>query len=86
MQDTPLARLHYVGDAQKYRPSVEIQQAREFDPIARFEKLLLESGYADRDYLDSVEAKIKSEIDSAIAHAESSPISGAEELFTDVYA
>ena len=77
---------HYVGDAQKYRPPVEVQQAREFDPVARFEKFLLESGHVDRDYLDSVEAKIKSEIDAAIAYAESSPISEAEELFTDVYA
>jgi pyruvate dehydrogenase E1 component alpha subunit len=77
---------HYVGDAQKYRPPVEVQQAREFDPVARFEKFLLVSGHVDRDYLDSVEAKIKSEIDAAIAYAESSPISEAEELFTDVYA
>ncbi|MGA7643570.1 MAG: thiamine pyrophosphate-dependent dehydrogenase E1 component subunit alpha [Syntrophobacteraceae bacterium] len=77
---------HYVGDAQKYRPSVEVQQAREFDPIERFEKFLLESGHVDRDYLDGVRAKIKSEIASAMAYAESSPISGAEELFTDVYA
>ncbi len=77
---------HYVGDAQKYRPASEVQQAREFDPITRFEKFLLESSHIDREYLDGVEEKIKSEIDSAIAYAENSPVAGPEELFNDVYA
>jgi pyruvate dehydrogenase E1 component alpha subunit len=77
---------HYVGDAQKYRPDTEVQQVKEFDPIARFEKFLMESGYIGEDYLASVEARIKSEIEEAIAYAESSPVAGAEELFNDVYA
>ena len=77
---------HYVGDAQKYRPPGEVQKAREFDPIIKFEKFLLESNHVDREYLSGVEDKIKSEIDLAIAYAESSPVAGAEELFNDVYA
>ena len=77
---------HYVGDAQKYRPPMEVQQVKEFDPVARFEKFLIESGHIAQDYLDTVEARIISEIEEAIAYAESSPIAGAEELFNDVYA
>jgi pyruvate dehydrogenase E1 component alpha subunit len=77
---------HYVGDAQKYRPPLEVQQVKEFDPIASFEKFLLESGHIGQDYLDTVEARIISEIEEAIAYAESSPIAGAEELYNDVYA
>ncbi len=77
---------HYAGDPQKYRPPTEIQEAREFDPVAKFEKFLLQSKRIDRGYLDELEAKIKSEIEEALAFAESSPAAGPEELFTDVYA
>lgn len=77
---------HYAGDPQKYRSQVEVQEARDFDPIAKFEEILLESQHITQEYLDTVEAGIKSEIEEAIAFAESSPVAGAEELFTDVYA
>jgi len=77
---------HYAGDAQKYRSPIEIQEAREFDPIIKFEKFLLESKYIGQEYLDMLEAQIESEIQEALAFAESSPVAGAEELFADVYA
>ncbi len=77
---------HYVGDAQKYRPAVEVKQVKEFDPIARFEKFLLQSNCVDQAYLDGVEVRIGSEIEEAIAFAEGSPLAGADELFNDVYA
>jgi TPP-dependent pyruvate/acetoin dehydrogenase alpha subunit len=77
---------HYVGDPQKYRPPEEVDEAREFDPINKFEKFLLKAKHIDRDYLVTLEAKIKSEIEEAIAFAESSPVAGPDELFTDVYA
>jgi len=76
---------HFAGDAQKYRPPKEIQEAREFDPIAKFRKFLMESKYITPEYSDTIEAKIKSEINEAVAFAENSPIEGIEELFNDVY-
>jgi acetoin:2,6-dichlorophenolindophenol oxidoreductase subunit alpha len=77
---------HYAGDPQKYRDQNEVKEAREFDPIIKFEKFLLKSKHVDQEYIDALEAKIKAEIEEALAFAESSPIAGAEELFTDVYA
>jgi len=77
---------HYAGDAQKYRPAEEVREATQFDPITKFEKYLLQSKYIDQEYLDTLDADIKSEIQEALAFAESSPIAGAEELFNDVYA
>lgn len=77
---------HYAGDPQKYRSETEVQEVRQFDPILKFEKFLLESTYIGPDYVDTVEAKIKSEIEEALAFAQSSPVAGAEELFNDVYA
>ncbi len=77
---------HYAGDQQKYRPSAEIQEARQFDPITKFQGVLLEADDISPEYVDTLEAKIKSEIEEALAFAESSPVAGAEELFNDVYA
>ncbi|MBI4965746.1 MAG: thiamine pyrophosphate-dependent dehydrogenase E1 component subunit alpha [Desulfomonile tiedjei] len=77
---------HYAGDPQKYRSPTEVESTREFDPIVKFEEFLLKSKFIDQAHVDTLEAKIKSEIQGAIDFAESSPIAGPEELFTDVYA
>lgn len=77
---------HFVGDAQKYRSAKEIQEARGFDPIERFQKFLVASKYITPEYVDILEAKIKSEIDEAVAFAENSPVGEKQELFNDVYA
>jgi pyruvate dehydrogenase E1 component alpha subunit len=77
---------HYVGDAQKYRSAEEVQEVRNYDPVIKYEKALLESKHIGPDYLATVEARVKSEIEEAIAFAENSPFAGVEELFNDVYA
>ncbi len=77
---------HYVGDAQKYRPAGEVEDARNYDPIVKFEKYLLKNGHTDQEYLDNVDAAVQSEIQEALAFAENSPVAPNEELFTDVYA
>ena len=77
---------HFVGDAQKYRPPKEIQEARTFDPIKKFQEFLIQSKHINPEYVDTIEARLKSEIEEAVAFAENSPIGELEELFTDVYA
>lgn len=77
---------HYVGDPQKYRSPDDIREAKERDPIARFAAYLTESKHIGPDHMGALEAKVTSEIDEAVAFAEGSPIAGADELFTDVYA
>ncbi len=77
---------HFAGDAQKYRSPKEIQEARGFDPIGKFQKFLIKSKTISPAYVNTIEVKIKSEIEEAIAFAENSPIGGIEELFNDVYA
>jgi len=77
---------HFAGDAQKYRSPKEIQEARGFDPIGKFQKFLFESKFISQEYINKIEAKIKSEIEEAITFAENSPIGEMEELFNDVYA
>ena len=77
---------HFVGDAQKYRSPNEIQEARGFDPIGKFQKYLIGSKQISPEYLDTIETQIQLEIEEAITFAESSPLEGIEELFNDVYA
>jgi len=76
---------HYAGDPQKYRSPKDIEEARKSDPIQKIQNYLFELKYIDPEYVDKVEAKVKTEIEEAIAFAEGSPVAGAEELMKDVY-
>lgn len=76
---------HYAGDPQKYRSPKDIEEARKSDSIQKIQNYLFELKHIDPEYLDKVEAKVKKEIEEAIAFAEGSPVAGAEELMKDVY-
>ena len=76
---------HFAGDAQKYRSPKEIEEVRKFDPILKFQKVLFDLKYLDSGAVEKVEVRVKSEIDEAVAFAESSPIPGSEILLEDVY-
>ncbi|HVZ52903.1 MAG TPA: thiamine pyrophosphate-dependent dehydrogenase E1 component subunit alpha [Pseudolabrys sp.] len=77
---------HFAGDPQKYRPSNDLEQSRNIDCIANFEKFLVDSEVASREQLDAVNARLNAEIDEAIAYAEASPSAGAGQFLSDVYA
>jgi len=77
---------HFAGDAQKYRAPEEIEEVRKFDPILKFQNLLFEMQVLKPEGVEEIEAKIKSEIDEALAFAEKSPVPGVEGLLEDVYA
>jgi len=76
---------HFAGDSQKYRDPKEIEEVRKFDPIVKFQNLLLEMKHLKPEEVEKFEAKIKQEIDEAVAYAESSPVPGKGELLQDVY-
>jgi pyruvate dehydrogenase E1 component alpha subunit len=76
---------HFAGDSQKYRDPKEIEEVRKFDPIVKFQNLLLEMKHLKLEDVEKIEAKIKQEIDEAVAYAENSPVPGKEELLQDVY-
>jgi pyruvate dehydrogenase E1 component alpha subunit len=77
---------HYAGDPQKYRPAADVEQSRKTDCIANFEKFLLDSDLADRAQLDAVEARLRGEINEAIAFAEAAPSAPKGQFLNDVYA
>lgn len=77
---------HYAGDPQKYRPADNLEQARKVDCIANFEKFLIDSSFADRETLDAVDTRLRTEIDEAIAYAEAAPAAAKGQFLNDVYA
>ena len=76
---------HFAGDKQKYRSPEEIETVRQYDPIQRFQKRLAELNILDEKDIDSIEQRIRWEIEQAVKFAEASPSPEPGELFDDVY-
>jgi len=76
---------HFAGDKQKYRSPEEIEIVRQYDPIQRFQKRLAELNILDEKDIDSIEQRIRWEIEQAVKFAEESPSPEPSELFDDVY-
>jgi TPP-dependent pyruvate/acetoin dehydrogenase alpha subunit len=53
---------HFAGDAQKYRSPKEIEEVRKFDPILKFQNLLLETKVVTPKGVEEIEARVKAEI------------------------
>jgi len=76
---------HFAGDKQKYRSPEEIETVRQYDPIQRLQKRLAELNILDAKDIDSIEQRIRWEIEQAVKFAEKSPSPEPGELFDDVY-
>jgi pyruvate dehydrogenase E1 component alpha subunit len=77
---------HYVGDAQKYRPAEDVEQAMKFDCIAQFEDKLLQDKIIRRSDVQKMRLGIQDEIESAVEFARQSPFPEASELMSELYA
>jgi pyruvate dehydrogenase E1 component alpha subunit len=78
-------RGHSMSDAMKYRAKEELEQARQRDPIVRYEKRLRERKLVDDKWLENTDAEIRAAVDEAVKFAEDSPRPELPELYTDVY-
>ena len=78
---------HYVGDQTQYKDPED--QARwlsdEYDPIPRFEKIMIEEGVCDRSSLEQIKDRIQNEILDAVEFALNSPDPSPESLYENVY-
>ncbi len=73
-------------DDRRYREREEVEEWRLKDPVARFERYLMENGVIDAEKRDEIDDEIKAEVREASAYAENAPIADAEEGFAGVYA
>lgn len=76
---------HFIGDPQDYRDPEDVEKARSFDPVSRFQAKLMKEGVLTKDKIDELEAKLKAEIDDAIQFAENSPWPDVADLTKNVY-
>jgi TPP-dependent pyruvate/acetoin dehydrogenase alpha subunit len=77
-------RGHFVGDPTIYRKPEETEAWKEYCPIKRFQKYLLENKVLDQPQIDSIWAEMKDEMEKAIKFAEESPLPKPEEALEDL--
>ncbi len=77
---------HAQHDTQEYVPSGELERWRGRDPIARYERYLLEQGLVTSDELQTIRHEIDGELDEAVERALDDPFPAAGEARTRVYA
>jgi pyruvate dehydrogenase E1 component alpha subunit len=78
-------RGHSMGDPERYRKPEEIKKWQEEDPIGIYHRYLTENNVAALDELETVEKQAETDVQDAIAFAESSPEPGPETLFDNIY-
>jgi len=76
---------HSMSDPAKYRTREELEAYRKKDPISGVAHDLLEKGYLDEAGLKNIQDEVKSEVEEAVAFAESSPFPSPDALYEDNY-
>lgn len=78
---------HAEHDDQSYQPKEELERwARENDPIDRFVKVLLDTGWAEESELIEIDGAVKDEVDQATDACVNDPLPQPETALPGVYA
>jgi pyruvate dehydrogenase E1 component alpha subunit/2-oxoisovalerate dehydrogenase E1 component alpha subunit len=77
---------HAQHDAQEYVPAEELDRWRARDPIATYERYLLEQGLATTDALRTIRDEVDRELGAAVDETLADPLPAAVEARTRVYA
>ncbi len=83
--ETMRMRGHAEHDDMKYVPAALLEEWKAKDPIARYEKHLLDNGLAAQSDLDAIGAMIERQLDADVAFAEASPFPDASSGLDGVY-
>ncbi len=75
---------HSMGDPQRYRTKEEVENRRPDDPINRWEKKLIERGWANDALIKEIFTRVDKQIADAVQFAEDSPFPEPSELYTDI--
>lgn len=75
---------HSMGDPQRYRTKEEVESRRPDDPINRWEKKLIERGWATDALIKEIFARVDKQVAEAVQFAEESPFPDPSELYTDI--
>jgi len=78
-------RGHSVADPARYRPTDEVQEWRDQDPIERFYHQLSEAGIIDAEERLAIEGRVDGVVEEAVEFAESSPEPDPAGLLDSLY-
>ncbi len=76
---------HSAHDGAHYVPKELFDQWARLDPIQRLETRMLDCGWADRAELEEAKARVRREVDEAVAWAEANPYPDPSTLLDGVY-
>ena len=77
---------HAEHDNAAYVPPEVLEEWKKKDPLARFERALLEIGAADPEDFERIQQQVKGEIDAAVEEAERSPMPTPEDAAKGLFA
>ncbi len=76
---------HYVGDAEVYRDSAEVNDRKRLDPVGRWEAGLVSEGWATEEEISAVWQTAAAEVEDAQLFAEQSPDPDPGTALDDVF-
>ncbi len=77
---------HSMSDPAKYRSKEEMEEYKKQDPVeTTLEKLKKDFGVSDEE-IETINERVKSEVDESVKFADESPLPDDDELYKDVYA
>jgi TPP-dependent pyruvate/acetoin dehydrogenase alpha subunit len=77
---------HAEHDNASYVPAELIEEWKAKDPVARYERVLLDIGAADPEDFNRIQERVKREVDAATDEAERSPMPRPEEAAMGLFA
>ena len=78
-------RGHSMSDPAQYRSKDEVEKYKERDPVASVKKIILDNSYATEEEIKTIETNVKIVIADVAKFAQTEPIPGEEELYTDIF-
>lgn len=76
---------HAEHDNQSYQPKEQIAEWEKNDPIDRYEKQLMDNGWATGETLAGIGHRVQQELDAAVAHCENEPLPDVSTTLEGVY-
>ena len=71
--DTWRLRPHFEGDSQVYRPKGEVEEWWKREPLARYQKDLMDLGVLTEADVDRLEVEVKAEIEAVFEKVDKKP-------------
>ena len=76
---------HSMSDPQKYRSKEEVEEYKERDPIEYCKKVLLEKFKVSEEEIETMNERVRVQVEESVTFAEESPWPSDDELLKDVY-